>query len=243
MQGRFTSVDPENADAELESPQSWNGYAYARNNPQRYTDPTGEGIRICGSDGKCYEHKDKDFGNLRKHCEATGGCRIVDDRLTGGRIFQRDENGDYQQIATFGNDFDGTRAGKFVTEMNRDQTWDRATVGAIFNVTVGRVLSRIFGRSSASTNTPGLPKSAPKPLGRGSTGRTTPSNLKEQLAMEQAMSNPAAGGIRPLRKGMTDSKWPASDGWVKMSQNVNGVEVHYVRNTRTGEVDDFKFID
>jgi filamentous hemagglutinin len=40
---------------------------------------------------------------------------------------------------------------------------------------------------------------------------------------------------------MTDSRWPATDGWVKMAQNVNGVEVHYVKNTVTGAVDDFKF--
>jgi filamentous hemagglutinin len=40
---------------------------------------------------------------------------------------------------------------------------------------------------------------------------------------------------------MNDSRWPASDGWVKMSETVNGVEVHYVENTVTGQVDDFKF--
>jgi len=40
---------------------------------------------------------------------------------------------------------------------------------------------------------------------------------------------------------MNDPTWPGSQGWVKMSQNVNGVEVHYVENTVTGEVDDFKF--
>lgn len=55
------------------------------------------------------------------------------------------------------------------------------------------------------------------------------------------MSNPAAGRQLPIK--MTDPRWPASDGWVKMSQNVNGVEIHYVLNTRTGEVDDFKFKD
>ena len=37
-----------------------------------------------------------------------------------------------------------------------------------------------------------------------------------------------------------DARWPMTDGWVKMSQVVNGVEVHYVRNVRTGAVDDFK---
>ncbi|MFD2426321.1 hypothetical protein ACFSUI_22360 [Ralstonia solanacearum] len=59
--------------------------------------------------------------------------------------------------------------------------------------------------------------------------------------MLQTMSNPEAGTVVPLRKGMTDSRWLSSDGWVKMTQNVNGVEIHYVRNTKTGAVDDFKF--
>jgi hypothetical protein len=80
-----------------------------------------------------------------------------------------------------------------------------------------------------------------KPLGRGSTGRTEPNSLNEKLAMESAMSNPGAGQVVPLRKGMTDPRWPGSDGWVKMTQNVNGIEIHYVMNRTTGQVDDFKF--
>ena len=34
---------------------------------------------------------------------------------------------------------------------------------------------------------------------------------------------------------------PGSQGWVKMAQHINGVEIHYIRNTLTGAVDDFKF--
>ncbi|WP_242688651.1 hypothetical protein [Photorhabdus tasmaniensis] len=71
--------------------------------------------------------------------------------------------------------------------------------------------------------------SANNPLGLGSTGRNTPANLNEKLALEQAISNPNSG--RQLPVPMTDKRWPASDGWVKMSQNINGIEVHYVRNT------------
>ena len=78
-----------------------------------------------------------------------------------------------------------------------------------------------------------------KPLGLGSTGRSTPANLREKLAMEQAISNPAEG--RPLPVPMTDPRWPATDGWVKISQNINGIEIHYVRNSITGAIDDFKF--
>ena len=64
-------------------------------------------------------------------------------------------------------------------------------------------------------------------------------SLNEQLAMSEVRAAPAG---RQLGVPMTDARWPASDGWVKMAQNVNGVEVHYVRNTVTGAVDDFKFV-
>jgi RHS repeat-associated protein len=90
---------------------------------------------------------------------------------------------------------------------------------------------------------PGLPASAPRSLGLGSTGRAAPANLSEQLAMEEAMSNPGDGMLLPMGKGMTDSRWPGSQGWVKMAQNINGHEIHYVRNHITGATDDFKFID
>ncbi|MCW5967905.1 MAG: RHS repeat-associated core domain-containing protein [Blastocatellales bacterium] len=42
IQGRFTSVDPLLASAELDEPQSWNRYSYTLNNPLKYTDLTGE---------------------------------------------------------------------------------------------------------------------------------------------------------------------------------------------------------
>lgn len=87
---------------------------------------------------------------------------------------------------------------------------------------------------------PGLPASAPKPLGLGSTGRTVPQDLAEQLAMTQVRSAPAGVQIRGVAR--TDPRWPAADGWVKMQQVVNGVNIHYVRNTVTGAVDDFKFV-
>ena len=53
-----------------------------------------------------------------------------------------------------------------------------------------------------------------KPLGRGSTGRTTPSNLAEQLAMKEVMSNPEVGERLDLDLG--DPRWPGSEGWEKV---------------------------
>ena len=83
-------------------------------------------------------------------------------------------------------------------------------------------------------------------VGRGSTGRTVPNTLNEQMAMRQVMSNPLEGAVdmSQLKNHpviMSDSRWLASEGWVKMSNNVNGVEIHFVYNKITGAFDDFKF--
>jgi RHS repeat-associated protein len=39
--GRFTTVDPGHVGGTIFNPQSWNGYAYALNNPLRFVDPLG----------------------------------------------------------------------------------------------------------------------------------------------------------------------------------------------------------
>ncbi|WP_169713823.1 hypothetical protein [Paludifilum halophilum] len=48
-----------------------------------------------------------------------------------------------------------------------------------------------------------------KSLGRGSTGRTTPNNLNEQLAMKEVLSDPLKGAKELKSLTMTDSRWPA----------------------------------
>jgi RHS repeat-associated protein len=79
-QGRFSSPDPENAGALVRDPQSWNMYAYGRNNPLRYTDPGGLSYRVCrtGENGKetnCTTQKnelsDKQFEQFRKGNKGT----------------------------------------------------------------------------------------------------------------------------------------------------------------------------
>jgi RHS repeat-associated protein len=51
-QGRFTSPDELLNSGRLESPQTWNRYAYVLNNPLAYTDPTGFYEYAEGTDGK-----------------------------------------------------------------------------------------------------------------------------------------------------------------------------------------------
>jgi RHS repeat-associated protein len=48
--GRMTTVDPlMDVEAALVDPEQWNRYAYARNNPLVYVDPTGAAIELIGS--------------------------------------------------------------------------------------------------------------------------------------------------------------------------------------------------
>jgi len=56
--------------------------------------------------------------------------------------------------------------------------------------------------------------------------------------LEEVASNPTVGN--QLNLEMTDSRWPAQDGWVKMARNVKGVEIHYVKNLISWVFGDFK---
>ena len=53
-QGRFTSADS-TAYSKMSNPQSWNLYAYAFNSPLKFTDPTGNEVRLanCSSEEEC----------------------------------------------------------------------------------------------------------------------------------------------------------------------------------------------
>jgi RHS repeat-associated protein len=50
LQGRFLSIDPMLGDPG--TPQSWNRYTYARNNPILYSDPTGEFVDVSALDAR-----------------------------------------------------------------------------------------------------------------------------------------------------------------------------------------------
>ena len=99
------------------------------------------------------------------------------------------------------------------------------------------------------------PPQAPKPpkkttssstsTSKGSTAQIVPSNLREQLALEQVKSMPGNGKIL-TNITMSDPRWPATQGWVKMQQIIltsgGNVNVHYVWNTVINIFDDFKIV-
>ncbi|MYQ47955.1 hypothetical protein GTW40_23380, partial [Streptomyces sp. SID4985] len=74
-----------------------------------------------------------------------------------------------------------------------------------------------------------------------STGRTSAGGSNEQRAMDLVKEYPEYGNELPTV--MKDPRWPASDGWVKMEQTVDDVEIHYVWNKQTRQAEDFKYKD
>ncbi len=56
--GRFLSVDP-GRDCDPKAPQSWNLYAYVRNNPIRYVDPTGKALGLSDVPGIAVDFADQ----------------------------------------------------------------------------------------------------------------------------------------------------------------------------------------
>jgi RHS repeat-associated protein len=80
-QGRWTSPDAPFADQHPANPQSWNLYAYVRNNPLRYVDPSGdECVYINNSGGGTIG------GNDAASCISNGGY-WVDGIFTSGIVY------------------------------------------------------------------------------------------------------------------------------------------------------------
>jgi RHS repeat-associated protein len=103
IQGRFTSVDPENAGAITDDPQSWNGYAYARSNPVLYSDPDGRRYLVCGPNGggSCGFVEDREFNRDRDALEAQG-LVFTGDRgfySQGSILFNGELQATYEQVS------------------------------------------------------------------------------------------------------------------------------------------------
>jgi len=123
-----------------------------------------------------------------------------------------------------------------VEEFNDQGNW-----GTVATTALGAVTGGAKGYSMAKAQ---IPSSNSTNASRGSTGRTEPSDLREQLAMEQVKSNPSAG-TQLTRITLNDPRWPSSEGWVKMQQIVptsqGNINIHYVYSQTLNVFDDFKF--
>lgn len=77
LHGRFTSPDPLFiTGSRLGDPQSLNTYAYARNNPLKYTDPTGLDVTLEGTEKEAY------INGLNTRDEKKFTVKNVDNKVT-----------------------------------------------------------------------------------------------------------------------------------------------------------------
>lgn len=73
--GRFITSDYFVNDTHIGNPQSWNLYAYARNNPLRFTDPTGEEIE--NTDDKKHKLSQSQLNRIQKDLQQKTGLKSV----------------------------------------------------------------------------------------------------------------------------------------------------------------------
>ena len=221
--GRFFTPDPElfkTPDlAKQSSPQLINPYSYCVNNPLSKVDPNGKHPKL--------------FSEVVAFIPVFG----VSYTLTEGvyHLFDQSELHDEESLDNW--------KGRMLNSC-------AATLIAGDLMAAARLQGNeeIFTRvpSSVRIQERGVPVPETKLLGfEHSGGYIESQNLREQLAMEQVMSRPEAGRFLALGKGMTDTRWPAEAGWIKMFQDVTltdvKYQVHYLYNTQTGAWADFKF--
>jgi RHS repeat-associated protein len=194
--GRFTTVDPGHVGGNIFDPQSWNAYAYARNNPLKYVDPTGTEYEICAyGASSCGSVSDQYFAIL----ERNPGAGI---RLWGGTIFAGNQAvGHYRQTSvdpTF-NDFIGLTAA-LSSRWLREQATDMAINTAI--AATGGLAAGVFGGGLAATSTLGLEAPSMTGIAQATASGARMANLSVNLTAREFQANLVKSGYRVVRQGV-----------------------------------------
>jgi RHS repeat-associated protein len=143
-QGRFTSVDPKNAGADENDPQTWHGYAYALNNPLLYGDPDGLSVKVCDTQGQCAVISDDEAndGLLNKDWQRKNGHTVK-----GGKVYQNGEViGTYEIL-----DIDGAPFSRALPEVGRYPIGKATAIGLIGSAAVGAIIGAAVAAPAAAT--------------------------------------------------------------------------------------------
>jgi RHS repeat-associated protein len=102
--GRLLSPDPGNVSGLIsqDDPQSWNGYAYVRNNPLTLTDPSGTNYTVCtysswGDAQNCADLSDNQYDQFRQNSpdvtSTASGNLYAGDTLIGSAAYYNEKIG------------------------------------------------------------------------------------------------------------------------------------------------------
>ena len=196
VSGRFITVDPGHVNGNVFDPQTWNGYAYARNNPLKYTDPTGTEYEICAEGApSCQRVSDQYFAYL----ERNPGAGI---QLFGGYIYAGGRGvGTYRQTSIDPTFADFVRVtGALSSRWLHDQSTEMA-IGAAIAATAG-LATGVLGGGFAATATLGLKAPTMTEIANATASGARMANLSVNLTAGEFRANLVRGGYRVAREGV-----------------------------------------
>jgi len=95
--GRWLTPDPAGTKAvTLTDPQTWNMYAYVRNNPTTLTDPSGLEVALSGSDADKQEEKKRMVANASKRGEAALFKTVTDKNGKATLVLDKEKASDFK---------------------------------------------------------------------------------------------------------------------------------------------------
>jgi RHS repeat-associated protein len=246
--GRWMSPDPAGQDAaDPSDPQTWNMYAYVRNNPTTLTDPDGERYNVCqtdanGNQANCADISDEQFAQFEQANKDTltftGNGNVLQSGTVIGSYEQTsvDLSPDAQQIFT---NVHNTAAGPVNFFFNR--TMDFLTIagpGILSGAGTMPEVGTSIGRGLVSAGTKAAARDALEDLAISDAQKATVKRAIQRATTSEKVSidRLADGSIRVLRTrpGATGSQTFAivvdaagNSQRVQVAVDSAGAVVHY----------------
>jgi RHS repeat-associated protein len=192
--GRFTTVDPDHVGGNIFDPQSWNAYAYARNNPLRFIDPFGTDYILALDDYDPVRLSNNEF--IRLQMNPGAGYRF------NGVFIQQLRDGVWVTIGRYYNAlsvFAGD-TGRLADRWLRESLTDMAASTAI--AATGGLAAGAFGSGLAATSTLGLDATSITGIANVTAKGARMANYAVNLSARAFQSNLMRSGYKIIQQGV-----------------------------------------